>query len=75
MCRKYSSCIIIVSPIIEIDGETLEVLLVNGQIRSNYEMTFKVWMYLELICQNHFHPNRILEESIGIKGSPDREVT
>lgn len=59
----------------EIDGETLEVILVNGPIRSNYEMTFKVWMYLELIYQNHFHPNRILEGSVGIKRSPDREVT
>lgn len=69
--------IIIISSIMEIDGKTyLVVILLNGQIKSNYEMTFTVWIYLELICQVHFHHNRVLEVSTRIKGlltekSPD----
>lgn len=60
----------------EIDGETyLDVILLNGQIRSHYKMTFKVWMYLELICQAYFHHNRILEVRTGIKRSSYREVS
>lgn len=38
-------------------------------------MTFKGWMYLALICQTHFHHNRISEVNIGVKRSPWREVT
>lgn len=54
----------------ETDGETYpEVRLSNVQIRSNYEMTFKAWTYLELICQSHFHHNRILEVRTGLKRS------
>ena len=42
----------------EVDGETnLEVTLFDGQIRSSYEITFKVWMHLELICQAYFFPS------------------
>lgn len=68
--------IIIISSIMEIDGKTyLVVILLNGQIRSNYEMTFKLWKYLELICLVHFHHNRALEVSTGIKRPPYREVT
>lgn len=68
--------IIIASSIMEIDGKTfLKVILLNAQIRSSYEMTFKVWVHLEIICQAYFHHNRILEVSAGIKGAHYREVT
>ena len=60
----------------EIDDKTfLKVILLNAQIRSSYEMTFKVWVHLEIICQAYFHHNRILEVSTGIKRAHYREVT
>lgn len=60
----------------EIDGKTfLKVILLNGQITSSYEMTFKVWVYLEIICQGYFHHNRLLEWSAGIKRAHYREVS
>lgn len=68
--------IIVASSIMEIDGKTfLKVILLNGQITSSYEMTFKVWVYLEIICQGYLHHNRLLEWSAGIKRAHYREVS